>query len=117
MSPLPIADWQAALAEMDAALGATLAALDRYEAGWTALLAGEVPPVESAAHRVLLDRLEGRAGEWDARLQAAEELAASVERQLNDREAAVGRWREMVADCQRVIQQGAESPVTSADGQ
>ena len=90
MSPLPTAAWQAALTEMEAALADTLAALDRYQEGWGAVLAG------SETGREPVD-LSGQLSEWDARLNAAAELAASVERQLNDREAALGRWQEAFA--------------------
>ena len=98
---LPIADWQAALDGMDAALARTVAALDRYQAAWTAVLAD--PP------RALLpvgdaDLAEGRLRAWDERLGAAAELAVSVSKQLDEREAAVGRWRELFADWHGVIQ-------------
>ena len=90
MTELPLATWQSSLEEMETALGGALAALDRYQAGWEKLLAapeGERPPV---------GRLEQSLREWDVRLQAASELADSVERELNDKEAAVGRWQESI---------------------
>lgn len=89
MTALPIADWQASLEEMETALGNTLAALDRYQAGWEQLLASPAAP-----ERPTVDHLEGRLREWDARLVAAAELAASVERELHDRQTAVGRWHD-----------------------
>src|SRR5438045_2525743 len=101
---LPIADWQAALDGMESALLNTLAALDRYQATWAAVLTTPAPrallPVGD------LDRTEGRLAAWDERLKAAAELAESAGKHLDDREAAVGRWRELFADWQRVIQRG-----------
>ena len=100
MTALPIAEWQHSLAEMETALAATLAALDRYQSVWHAELT-EAPPAggTGAAREASAGGLEDRLRAWDARLAAAGELAASVARELDDREAAVGRWRE-------VIQQG-----------
>ena len=98
---LPIANWQAALDSMDAALTRTLAALDRYHAAWAAVL--------SEPLRALLpvgDVAEDQLRAWDERLSAAAELAASVSKQLDEREAAVGRWRELFADWHGVIQRG-----------
>ena len=89
--------WSSQVAE------STVAALDRYQAAWAAALAD--PP------RALLpvgdaDLAEGRLRAWDERLSAAAELAASVGKQLDVREAAVGRWRELFADWHGVIQRG-----------
>ena len=107
MTPLPIADWQAALDAMEAALADTLTALDRYQAGWEYLLAGPTPADPGGgAEPVALGRLEGRLREWDARLSAAADLAASVERELNDRESVVGRWQGMFTDWRESIQRG-----------
>ncbi len=91
MAVLPIADWQTSLDEMENALGSTLAALDRYQSSWEQLLQNGAEP-----HAPVVDRLELSLREWDARLMAAAELADSVERELNDREDAVGRWQESV---------------------
>src|SRR5689334_10385779 len=103
MMPIPIADWQASLDEMEAALGATLAALDRYQEGWASLLAEQPPASDDGAARA---GLEERLQEWDARLAAAAELAATVEQELNDREAAVWRWQELFTGWRGRIQQG-----------
>ena len=100
MTTLPMAEWEASLDEMEATLGAALAALDRYQTQWEKLLA------ESAARPAELPPLEGRLAEWDTRLRAAAELAESVERELHDREGAVGRWRESVSRWREVIEQG-----------
>ena len=89
MPALPVADWQASLDEMESALGSALDALDRYQAGWERALsdrAASAPAVQ----------LELSLREWDARLQAAAELADSVESELNDKQAAVGRWQESI---------------------
>ena len=99
MTQLPVAKWHASLEDMETALGATLAALDRYQAGWTSLLAEQ-----SAAANPPADHLEDRLREWDARLVAAAELAESVERELHDRTVAVGRWHESVSEWRNGIE-------------
>lgn len=101
--PLPIADWTASLAEMETALAATLAALDNYQTTHAAVLAGGLP-TNGREPAALLGQMEGRLREWDARLNAAAELAASVERQLTDRAGAVGRWQETFTGWREVIQ-------------
>lgn len=106
MTPLPIAEWQASLAEMETALVAMLAGLDR-----DTIAAGDVFAEASPApaRRELpppgLSDLEARLGEYDARLTAAAELAESVERELTERAATVGRWREAFSRWQTLIQQ------------
>ena len=99
---LPIADWQAALDRMDAALRRTVEALDEYHARWSDALASPAP-------RALLPvgdvgRTEDRLNAWDERLKAAAELAESASKQLDEREAAVGRWRALFEQWQEVIQ-------------
>ena len=89
MTSLPVTDWQASLEKMETALGNTLAALDRYQAGWERLLSDQ-----SAPARPFADHLEVQMREWDARLIAAAELAESVERELHDRQSAVAGWKD-----------------------
>jgi hypothetical protein len=89
MSPLPVADWQASLDEMESALARTLDALDRCQAGWERAFATTAPSTPVGG-------LESSLREWDARLLAAAELADSVERELNDKQEAVGRWQESI---------------------
>jgi len=89
MPALPVSDWQASLDQMEAALGNALTALDRYQAGWERMLQSRTAPAPAGS-------LELKLREWDARLIAAAELADSVERELNDRQAAVGRWQESI---------------------
>ena len=91
MPALPVSDWQASLDQMEAALGNALTALDRYQAGWERMLQSSAAPAPTPA-----GSLELKLREWDARLIAAAELADSVERELNDRQAAVGRWQESI---------------------
>src|SRR5581483_9651879 len=107
MTRLPIADWLAALAEMEAGLAAAVASLDRYQTDWVAVLADAPPQPGPPAGESLLGRLEGRLREWDARLLAAAEVAASAGRELDDREAAFGRWQELVTGWSEVIQRGS----------
>lgn len=89
MTAFPVTDWQASLDEMETALGNTLAALDRYQAGWERLLSDESVPARPSA-----EQLEVQMREWDARLIAAAELAESVERELHDRQSAVAGWKD-----------------------
>lgn len=104
---LPIADWQAALDGMDAALRRTLHALDEYHAAWSDVLSTPAPrhllPVGDVG------RTEERLNAWDERLKAAAELAESVGKHLEDREAAVGRWRALVGEWEQVIQRGVSA--------
>lgn len=114
MTRLPIADWLAALAEIESGLAAAVSALDRYQTDRAEAFA-DVPAQPEATGESLLGRLEERLREWDARLSAAAELAASAERELADREAAVGRWQGLVTGWSEVIQRGS-GPATPAGG-
>src|SRR5438270_9663767 len=107
MASLPIADWLTALAQIETALGSAVADLDRYQAEWTGVLAEPRAAANPAAGDDRTARLEDRLRGWDARLTAAEELAASVERQLDEPAAAVARWQQMFAGWRELIQQGA----------
>jgi hypothetical protein len=113
MTHLPIADWLAALTEMEAGLAAAVSMLDRHQVDWPGVLT-DVPP-EPAAGESLLGQLVERLREWDARLAAAAELAASAERGLDGREAAVGRLHALVTGWSEVIQRGS-GPTTPAGG-
>lgn len=115
MTRLPIAEWLAALAEMETGLSAAVAALDRYQTEWAAVFADDPPRAAVPAGDLLLGRMEVRLREWDARLTAAADLATSAERELADREAAVSRWQELVSGWSEVIQRGS-GPATPADG-
>ena len=99
---LPIADWQAALDRMDSALRRTVEALDEYHARWSDALAS---PTGNKARGVGdAGRTEERLNAWDERLKAAADLTESVSRQLDDREAAVGRWQALFEQWREVIQ-------------
>src|SRR5262245_57940351 len=108
---LPTAEWLAALDEMEAALAGKL---DGYQAKWEG---GETGVADAGPTGALglAARLDGRLQEWDARLAAAGELAASVERQLDEREATVGRWRELFTGWRELLQRGVD-PATPAVG-
>lgn len=105
--PLPTADWTAALDRMTAAIDRTLVELDRHQTEWSPVTDA---PAVAATPDLLLAWLERRLGQWDARLTAASELAAAVEKQLDDREAAVGRWNEVFVRWQDLIERGLAGP-------
>jgi hypothetical protein len=115
MTRLPITDWLAALAEMESGLTAAVSALDRYQTDCASAFGDGPPQSVPPAGESLLGRMEERLREWDARLAAAAELAASAERELDDREAAVGRWQGLVTGWSEVIQRGS-GPTMPAGG-
>jgi hypothetical protein len=92
MPSLPTAEWNAALDSMTAAVNATLLEFDRRESQWAALAEA---PAAAALPAQLLAELERRQAEWDARLFAAAEVAATMEKELDAREAAFSAWREI----------------------
>jgi hypothetical protein len=110
MSPLPIADWLAALERMTVSLDRMFVDLDRYQSVWAPVTDA---PAAVSPPELLLAWLERRLSQWDASLTAASELAANVEQQLDDREAAVGRWQEVFVRWQELIQQGLDPARTS----
>lgn len=111
MPALPTTDWTAALDRMTASLGRCLTELDRYQREWLPVTDS---PAAATPPELLLAWLERRLDQWDARLTAAAEQAATVEQQLIEREAAVGRWQEVFARWKQLIQQGGNTSVTSA---
>ncbi len=111
--PLPIADWTAALDRITAATDRALAELTRYQTEWTPVTDS---PTEATTPDLLLQWLERRLTQWDARLNAASELAAAVEKQLGDREAAVARWHEVFVRWRELIQRGVNPAIDAARG-
>ncbi len=99
--PLPIAQWQTALDRMESSLTGATRALDRAEERWEMAVAPSAGEGEPPAQ---LGRLDARLDEWDARLRAAEELTASVEKELAERAAAVERWRALFAQWEELIE-------------
>ena len=89
MLTLPIAHWQDSLDQMEAALASAAQTLAGAEERWE--LAVAAPAGEP---HLAFDRLEARLREWEAHLQAAENLTASVEVELAERMAAVEQWRD-----------------------
>ena len=73
MPTLPIDQWQTALDRMETALAAATKALDRSSE------------------------------QWESRLHAAEALTTSVEAELAERAAAVGRWRALFAQWEQFL--------------
>lgn len=102
MSALPLDQWQAALDRMDAALAGALRALDRAEERWEMAVAPSAGEGEPPA---ALDRLDARLREWAARLQAAEELTRTGEKELAERAVAAERWRAAFARWAELLQQ------------
>jgi hypothetical protein len=110
---LPIAEWTAALDRMNDAITRNLVELDRHRTEWAPVTdtpAAVTPP------GMLLAWLERRLGQWDARLTASAELAATVEKQLDEREAAVGQWQEMFGRWRDLIEQGVKPTGTAESG-
>jgi hypothetical protein len=114
MRTLPTADWTAALDRMTVSLDQTLADLDRSRAVTSHVIDSHV---KTSAQELLLEWLERRLAQWDERLNAAAELAASVETQLGDREAAVERWHDVLVRWKELIQRkiSAANPVVRGD--
>jgi hypothetical protein len=109
MPTLPTSEWTAALDRMTFTLNQTIADLDRYQVEWATF--SEAPAV-LAPPDLLLKRMEQRLSEWDARLNAAAELAKSVEMHLEDREAAVERWHEVFVRWNELIQRKVDTSNT-----
>jgi hypothetical protein len=108
--PLPLAEWTATLDRMTVSLGRILSDLDRHQTDWSAVTD---TPASAAAPELLLQYLERRLAQWDARLTEAGELAASVERELADREAAVNRWNDVFVRWRELLERGVRSAATS----
>jgi hypothetical protein len=107
MSPLPTFDWQSSLDEIAKAVQQALEHLERFETEWAAVLG------EKTADRTSLSessRLEKGVRDWEGRLTAAADLAASVEQELNDRQIEVERWHQSFSRWQEMIQQTAAAP-------
>jgi hypothetical protein len=96
-------DWVRTLDEVGQAIEGCLAALDRYETRFTAMLAEQVPPREGSPR---FDReLPGGDDGWRDRLTAAKAGADEVERLLDEQEAVWGRWREALSAWRRLVEQ------------
>jgi hypothetical protein len=108
---LPTADWTAALDRMSAAVDRTLAELLRHQAEWAPVVDA---PATATTPDLLLAWLERRLVQWDERLTAATELAAAVEGQLDEGEAAVGRWNEVFVRWRELIERGVSPAGTSS---
>jgi hypothetical protein len=103
MAPLPTAEWNDALNRMSVAIDRALAELDRYRNEWVKVTDS---PATTAPERLFM-WLEQHLGQWDGKLDAAAELAASVEKQLEDRETAMERWHEVFVRWRELIQNTA----------
>lgn len=101
MTPLPIPQWLTALDTMDSALATATRSLDRAAERLelaTAPSAGEGEPP------VALDRIDARLRDWNERLKGADELTATVEKELTERAAAVERWHALFAQWEELLQ-------------
>ena len=105
--PVPIADWLNSLDQMEATLASTQTALDQHERTWDQILQPCLQ-TDSPGTVTPLDRFEAQLVAWDARRAAVGDLAASVERELNDRQAAIVRWQELFNDWRGLIEQPAK---------
>ena len=101
MPSLPIAQWQAALDRMEAALAGATRGLDRAEERWEMAVAPSAGEGEPPA---ALARLDTRLQEWEARLEAADGLTVSVEKELAERAGAVERWRALFARWEELLE-------------
>src|SRR5579872_4000659 len=101
MPALPTAEWTSSLEHMSLVLKQALTDLDRYQSEWS--LACETPTATTAPSE-LLTWLERRMTQWDDKLNAAAELAASVEKQIEYRESAMERWHEVFVRWKELIQ-------------
>ncbi|MDY3553401.1 hypothetical protein R5W24_002502 [Gemmata sp. JC717] len=106
MTPLPLAEWTVALDRMDAALAAATQAIERRDER----LERAVAPSAGEGELPALDRIDARLADWEPRLRAAEELVASVERELADRATAAGAWRALFADWEQLLKRGNVAP-------
>jgi hypothetical protein len=98
-------DWVRTLDEVGQAIEGCLAALDRYEVKFSAMLAEQLPPREGAPR---FDRSlpEGDGDDgWTGRLAAAKAGADEVERLLDEQEVVWGRWREALSAWRRLVEQ------------
>ena len=100
--PLPIAQWQTAIDRMEASLLGASKALDRAEERLEMAVAPSAGEGEPPAALV---RLDARLQEWESRLQAADGLTASVEKELAERAASVERWRSLFERWETLLQQ------------
>jgi hypothetical protein len=102
MSAFFAADWTSTLERMNAALDRTLTELNEYQRNWAGITE---TPASITPPEMLLTWLERRLEQWDGRLTAASELAASVEKELADRETALNHWQEVFHGWKELIQQ------------
>jgi hypothetical protein len=93
-------DWARTLNEVGQAIEGCLAALDRYESRFTALLADQLPAPDRPPRQ-----LSGGDDGWRERLTAAKTGADEVERLLDEQEAVWGRWRESLSAWRRLVEQ------------
>jgi hypothetical protein len=101
MPTLPTSEWTDALNRMSVAIERALADLDRHRNQW--LEVTDNSPTTTAPDQLLV-RLEQRVAQWDGKLDAAAALAASVEKQLEDRESAMERWHQVFVRWRDLIQ-------------
>jgi hypothetical protein len=74
------------------------------------VLEGKAAQEDRAESSVASPRFEGSVHEWEVRLTAATELAASVERDLDERQTEVERWHQSFSRWREMIQQWSAAP-------
>ncbi|MBA4187452.1 MAG: hypothetical protein C0467_05475 [Planctomycetaceae bacterium] len=110
---LPTAQWTVALDRMTETINRNLVELDRHRTEWATVTDS---PATVTPPDMLLAWLERRLGQWDARLTASAELAATVEKQLSEREATVARWQETFGRWRELVEQGLNpAPMPASD--
>jgi DNA-binding SARP family transcriptional activator len=87
--------WQDTLSEIEHAIGNCLAVLNKYEAAFAQLL-----QAEGVAAGAVTD--SDRDWAWVEKLNTAGRSAADAERLLAEQEAVWGKWRDALADWQRL---------------
>jgi hypothetical protein len=89
-----VAGWRDTLSEIEHAIGDCLAVLDKYEAAFARMLRAE-----GVADAVTASDLNPA---WDEKLAIVGESAADAEHLLTEQEAVWGKWRDALADWQRL---------------
>lgn len=105
MPTLPTSDWTQALERMTAAVKEALTEAERAQSRWGTLLE---PSGSTSSPDVLLKGFQQRLNLMDSRLNAASELAATIEKQLADRQADLNHWQAVFVQWQELLKRQEE---------